>query len=135
MIDNKKELKISVKAVFRAKNKVMFHKSKDGVRDLPGGHIEFGETIIEALKRELMEEINFDLNNDPKLLHVWTYICKNKNIHRVYIVYLIDIGNNPKKFVHQEVNDMEFVWLKKEKVKEQCFLPEMENLLLKAFDI
>jgi len=102
---------------------------------LPGGHIEFGETILEALKRELIEEINFNLKNDPKLLYVWTYIRKNKNIHRVYIVYLIDIGSKQKKFIHQEIDDMEFVWLRKEEIKEQCFLPEMENLLLKAFKI
>jgi len=135
MINNKKELKISVKVVFRAGDKVMFHKTKDGIRDLPGGHIEFGETILEALKRELIEEINFNLKNDPKLLYVWTYIRKNKNIHRVYIVYLIDIGSKQKKFIHQEIDDMEFVWLRKEEIKEQCFLPEMENLLLKAFKI
>ncbi len=135
MINNKKELKISVKVVFRAGDKVMFHKTKDGIRDLPGGHIEFGETIIEALKRELVEEIDFNLKNDPELLDVWAYIRKNKNIHRVYIVYLINIGKKPKKFIHQEVDDMEFIWLKKEEIKEQCFLPEMEKLLLKAFEI
>jgi len=41
---------------------LLCHRSADrqwypGVWDLPGGHVEFGETPTEALKRELVEEL------------------------------------------------------------------------------
>lgn len=132
----KKEQKIprvSVKIVFRNRKSVLYHKTKDGIRDIPGGHIEFGETILEALKRELKEEFGFNLTKEPKLLYVWTYFSRDKSAHRVYIVYILDI---PKKlkFKHKERDDLEFVWLKKNEIKAQKFLPGIERLLLKAVD-
>lgn len=135
MKNKKVEPKASVKIVLRAGNRVMFHRTKDGIRDLPGGHIEFGETIIGALKRELLEEIGFNLKVKPKLFYVWTYISRDKSKQEVYVVYLADIGKKPRKFFHKERNDIEFVWLKKREIKKQKFLPEMENLLLKAFGV
>ncbi len=133
MKNKKIEPKVSVKIVLRAGNKVMFHKTKDGIRDLPGGHIEFGETIIGALKRELIEEIGFDLKVEPKLFYAWTYISRDRSRQEVYLVYLADIGNKPQRFTHKERNDVEFILLKKEEIKKQKFLSEMENILLKAF--
>jgi len=135
MKNKKFEPKVGVKIVLRAGGKVMFHKTKDGIRDLPGGHIEFGETIIGALKRELLEEMGFDLKVKPKLFYAWTYISRDKSRQEVYVVYLADIGKKPRNFFHKERNDIEFVWLKKGEIKKQKFLPEMENLLLKAFEV
>lgn len=135
MKNKKIEPRASVKIVFRAGDKVMFHRTKDGIRDLPGGHIEFGETIIKALKRELLEEMGFNLRVKPKLFYAWTYISRDKSRQEVYVVYLAYIGRRPRKFFHKERSDMEFVWLKKGEIKKQKFLPEMENLLLRAFEI
>ena len=74
-------IKVTVKAIFRSGNYVLYYKTSKGIRDLPGGHINFGETTIEALKRELKEEIDFDLNFNPPLLNVWTYISSDQLTH------------------------------------------------------
>ncbi len=124
--------RLSVKVIFRFGNKVLYYKTTKGVRDVPGGHIEFGENVLDALKRELNEEIGFNLNFEPKLIYNWSYIKKEKSIHRVYFVYLIDLSE-PLEFKSKEYPDeIEFIWLDKDKIKEQNFLPDFEKSLLIA---
>ncbi len=69
--------RLSVKAIFRFNNKVLYYKTIKDVKDVPGGHVEFGEKVLDALKRELNEEIGFNLNFEPKLIYNWSYIKKD----------------------------------------------------------
>ncbi len=133
MFQNTKQYpRLSVKAIFRFKDKVLYYKTTNGIRDVPGGHIEFGESVLDALKRELNEEIGFDLNFEPEFIYNWSYIKKEKLIHRVYFVYLIDLSE-PLEFKSKEYpNEIKFIWLNKNKIKEQNFLPDFEKSLLIA---
>jgi len=124
--------KLSVKAIFRFKDKVLYYKTTKDIRDVPGGHIEFGESVLDALKRELNEEIGFDLNFKPELIYNWSYIKKEKLIHRVYFVYLIDLSKQLEFKSKEYPNEIEFIWLNKNKIKEQNFLPDFEKSLLIA---
>ncbi len=49
------------------KREVLLIKRADSMWDdlwsMPGGHIEYGETVEEALKRELKEELNLEVTN------------------------------------------------------------------------
>jgi 8-oxo-dGTP diphosphatase len=64
------------------------HPPMQGEWSLPGGHIEFGETIIAALKREVREETGLEV--EPREL-----ACVLDRIgtdhHYVLIDYLCDI--------------------------------------------
>jgi len=124
--------KLSVKAIFRFGDKVLYYKTVKGVRDVPGGHIEFGESVLDALKRELNEEIGFNLNFEPKLIYNWSYIKKEKSIHRVYFVYLIDLSRQLEFKSKEYPDEIEFIWIDKDKIKEQNFLPDFEKSLLIA---
>ena len=124
--------RLSVKAIFRFNNKVLYYKTTKDVRDVPGGHVEFGESILGALKRELNEEIGFNLNFDPELIYNWSYIKKEKSIHRVYFVYLINLSEQLKFKSKEYPNEIEFIWLNKDKIKKQNFLPDFEKSLLIA---
>lgn len=53
-----KPLYVAVKGLFFEDSKLLLLKKKDeGFWDIPGGRIEFGETVELALQRELTEEL------------------------------------------------------------------------------
>ena len=93
---------VSVKAIFYTKNKFLMLETDNGIRDLPGGKIEYGEEIVDCLKRELKEELGVTTYKEsPKLYWVWTYTSKSKEIHQVMIVYSI-LLDTEVNFKHQK---------------------------------
>lgn len=90
-----------VKKVFRSK-RAMTKKFLPGLWELPGGHIDFGEDIVEGLKRECMEELNMRVSvGDP--FAVFTYTNEIKGSHSIEVVYFAkffdsieDIKLNPE---------------------------------------
>ena len=59
----------------------------DGILQLPSWHLEWEETYFQALKREMKEEINIDIDDsDIVLSHVWHRIHKWDRVY--YDIYL-----------------------------------------------
>jgi 8-oxo-dGTP diphosphatase len=57
-----------------------------GVFELPGGHINFGEDIVEGLKREIREEFDMKVTiGDP--FAAFTYENKIKGSHTIEVIY------------------------------------------------
>lgn len=57
-----------------------------GLYELPGGHIEFGEDLIEGLQREIAEELGVSIHvGDP--FSAFTYLNKIKGSHSVQITF------------------------------------------------
>ncbi|MDP3794617.1 MAG: NUDIX hydrolase [bacterium] len=57
-----------------------------GVYELPGGHVDFGEDLVEDLKREIFEEFGTRINvGDP--FAAFTYLNNIKGSHSVEVVY------------------------------------------------
>lgn len=70
----------------RATNKVLF----PGFWDLPGGKMEYGENVIDAIKREIAEEtgLNVALKDSP--ISLWSYIDSVKERQFVAVLFLAE---------------------------------------------
>jgi len=76
-----------------SKDEVLFVRQKTGPFKgwwlLPGGHVKFGETVMEAVVREVKEETSL-LVNVSKLLGVFDVIDAEQNYHYIHIVFLCE---------------------------------------------
>lgn len=86
-----------------------------GAWEFPGGHLEHGETLKEGLKRELREEIGFDLDFNPIITHYYDEI-KNKNneqIHDLEIDFIINVNKSDINVVLSDEHS-EYKWVTKD---------------------
>lgn len=66
-----------------------------GVFEIPGGHIDFGEDIVEGLKREVREELGQEIIvGEP--FSAFTYVNEVKGAHAVEVVFFAQfVGGVP----------------------------------------
>ncbi len=56
------------KVIITKNNKILLLQKKNGKYELPGGHIEVGESAINGAKREVKEEIGVDVINLKQII-------------------------------------------------------------------
>lgn len=88
-----------------------------GQFEIPGGHIEFGETLEEGLKRELHEEfgIEVELGN---IVFAFTYLSYKNTAHSVEVDYLAMLKNSKQKIRLRPEEHTEYIWATKEEAQE-----------------
>jgi len=106
-----------------------FKKNEDFYR-LVGGGIDFGETGIEALKREVKEEINAEIKNSKYLgliENIFNY--EGKEMHEIALVYKAEFkdkeiyGKKEIKILDSRKPQKAY-WLDKKIVFKAKFYPE-----------
>ena len=100
-----------------------------GKYDLPGGGIEHTETPIEALHREMMEEVSGTVIKE-ELLDVTSTNIKwlmeenvTEVLHHIGILYLVDIKEENLKIDADGLDSDGAVWLPIEDLKEEQLSP------------
>ncbi len=80
---------------------------KPGEYDIPGGTIEFGENPIEALKREVLEEVGLEIKvNEP--VYVFSYLSSPER-HQFQIVYKCEYLEGDVKLNPEEHDEYQFL--------------------------
>jgi len=120
---------VAVKIIIKWNGRILIRQHKNGIFDFPGGRMEFDETILDTLKRELREELNYNLAKEPKFLDVYNYISKDKKRHSVFLNYILDLKEKPKI---SDKEDAKNLWLTKKEFISQGIIKE-KNFLDKIF--
>lgn len=61
---------------------------------IPGGKVEYGETVENAVRREMMEEVNLDLNN-LRQFHVYSDPTRDFRHHSVEVAHIAEAYKDP----------------------------------------
>ncbi|MBC7836189.1 NUDIX domain-containing protein [Acetobacteraceae bacterium] len=97
--------------------RAMTKKFLPGIFELPGGHVDFGEDIIEGLKREVMEENEMHINvGDP--FAVFTYTNEIKGSHSIEVVYFAKFTDPIENIRLYPEDHSEFRWLAESEIAD-----------------
>ena len=119
---------IATKAIiFNAKlNKYLVLKKSDiedinpNTFDMPGGRIEFGEKLEEAVVREAKEETGLDVSA-KQVFNAWTFVKKDKNFQLTGIDFLCTTEQEEIKLSDEHSG---FEWKEAEEIVEDEKYPD-----------
>lgn len=84
--------------------------------ELPGGHIEFGETIEEGLSREIQEEFNMKIILG-RPFHAFSYLSNGDSVHNIEVDYFATLKNPHQEITLNPEDHSEYRWVTEEEVK------------------
>lgn len=128
-------LQVGVKAIIQnSQGKYLFLKrihpypgNTEPKWDIPGGRIDIGETLLDALSREVKEETSMHVFGEPRLLLAQDIV---RDKHVVRLTYLAQAKG---EIVLDQKEHQEFLWLTLEEASQlymDTFLKPVLDLLL-----
>ncbi len=88
-----------------------------GVYEIPGGHIDYGENIINGLKREIREELGVEIQvGDP--FEVFDYTNEVKGSHSIEVIYFATLLGEPADIKLHPEDHSTFGWFSADELTE-----------------
>lgn len=86
------------------------------VRELPGGHVDFGEEMATGLQREIREEFGMDIEvGDP--FFVFTYTNDVKGSHSIEVVYFARFVGDIDAIKLNPEDHSDYVWCAEDEIE------------------
>lgn len=126
---------ISAKVVIRTDDEFAFITYPSNYHDLPGGHIEYGETVLSGLRREIMEEFGYELPVEPTLVDIYDHLDESRQKHTLYIGYVVHLPEKPELKYIEYQDGTTLHWLHQDDVVQQKFIPAFTKFIQEAFSI
>jgi ADP-ribose pyrophosphatase YjhB (NUDIX family) len=121
-----KNIEIELRAVIVFNNKLLVcvQNEQPPVHFLPGGHLEFGETIEDGLRREIKEEMGAEINS-IKFLKAFEnfYNSNNTDHHEINLVHVVSLNIKSTEEIKALEDHISFAWVEIEKIKNVKMLP------------
>jgi len=121
--------------IYNDKNQVLLAKRSPNKKLDPnlwetiGGTVEFGESPLECLEREIDEELNCKLSN-IKLLDVYSYVNKEIGRQIISLQYIATIKGIPK-FNTGEISELK--WIDEAEIQKLKFSMNCKERVLGYF--
>lgn len=120
-------------AIIHKDNKYLLTERKGNeqkVWHFPGGGVEFGETVENALHREIKEELNLTIKIEQQLSQVYSAI--RPKWHGILIPFVCNIEGEENIKLDNE--SFQYGWFKAEEIKKLHTLPFVVEMLSLAED-
>jgi 8-oxo-dGTP diphosphatase len=102
-----------------------------GMWELPGGKVEFGEKVQNALKREIREETGIHVPDDFQLSEIFDYTIEDDKriVHRIHIVYTFHLQPFPEIILSEE-HDRYIIIYDPSEIRKYPMLQEIKKFVL-----
>lgn len=106
------------------KNEILLQRRSPNKKQQPNklavtaGHIDSNETPVQAVQREVREEIGINDLQEKEFIYLDTFKAENPNNHHYKYVYLLKTNKKIEELKMQETEVSELMYVSLEKLKE-----------------
>ncbi len=143
-MDQFKEIKIRVCAIIQCEDEIaLIHRKKndEDIYTIPGGNVDHGEDLTDALKREINEELGINFAfvlDEPSLLAVQDQMVSRPGAtpapRKLHMIFQLTIEPEMKAVISgTEIDDLgegKIVWLKLKEASEVHLYPAEAQVIV-----